>query len=185
MLYFRLESKVMNNWLSVLESERLETEHLKFEADEMSQEIEACVCLHRIRTLQNLCGSDAHPAALLIIPGIDGRNNANSMSLLKYIFGNSVGMELFDSSVIDNSLDEMVLLIQRDSISAIYSSIAKEICGSVLSCCNLIEYLPLVDEENEVLSYSIEKYTDAVTTSQEQRLFNFYLKPKRVNLSCA
>lgn len=138
----------------------------------MSDEIEACSCLHRIRTLQNLCGSDADPAALLIIPGIDGRNNANSMSLLKYIFGKSIGIELFDSSVIDNSLDEMVLLIQRDSVSAIYSSIAKELCGSLLTHCNLIEYLPLVDEENEVLKFlrghclCHRKNTDAMTTSQ-------------------
>jgi hypothetical protein len=119
----------------------------------MLDEIEACGCLHRIRTLQNLCGSDADPAAILIIPGIDGRNNANSISLLKYIFGTSVGMELYDSSVIDNSLDEMVLLIQRDSISVIYNSIAKQICGSALSSCTIIEYLPLVDEENEVLTF--------------------------------
>lgn len=151
---------------------KIETEKSSFCADKMLEEIEACSCIHRIRTLQNLCGSDADPAALLIIPGIDGRNNANSMSLLKYIFGKSVGIELFDSSVIDNSLDEMVLLIQRDSVSAIYSSIAKELCGSVLSRCNLIEYLPFVDEENEVLKVLCghcsfhRKNTDAMTTSQ-------------------
>jgi hypothetical protein len=140
----------------------------------MFEQIEACGCLHKIRTLQNLCGADADPSALLIIPGIDGRNNANSMSLLKFIFGTSVGMELFDSSVIDNSLDEMVLLIQRDSISVIYNSIAKRICGSVLSCCNLIEYLPFIDEENEVQTVFHGRYlfyrksSDALRTSQSQ-----------------
>lgn len=114
--------------------------------------------MHRIRTLQNLCGSGADPAALLIIPGIDGRNNPNSMSLLKYIFGGSIGIELFDSLVVDNLLDEMVLLIQRDSISVVYSSIAKKICGIMLSSCNLIEYLPLIDEETEVMSVILTCY---------------------------
>ena len=119
----------------------------------MTDELKSCRYLHRLQTLQNLCagGDAADPVALLIIPGIDGRNNKESMTLLKYLFGGAVGRELLDNSVIDDALEEIVLLIQPTSVSVIYGRLAKEACGSILSTCpNLIEYMPLKEDEDEV-----------------------------------
>ena len=119
----------------------------------MADEFKSCSFLHRLQTLQNLClGSNAgDPVALLIIPGIDGRNNKESMTLMKYLIGGVTGRELLDNSVMDDALEEIVLLIQSTSVSVIYSKAAKNICGSVLSGCpTLIEYLPLLSDEDEV-----------------------------------
>jgi hypothetical protein len=118
----------------------------------MSDELKACSYLHRLQILQNLCrGSNlGDPRALLIIPGIDGRNNKESMVLLKFICG-FVGREILDNSVVDDALEEIVLLIQESSVSVIYNSAAKKIIGPILSSSPfLIEYMPLLEEEEEV-----------------------------------
>ena len=119
----------------------------------MEDDLKVCRGLHRIKSLQNLCrgSEEGHPHALLIIPGIDGRNNKESTTLLKYIFSGAVGWELLDSSVADDALEDIVLLIQMTSISVIYTSFAKRICGAILSACpNLTEFISCSHEEDQV-----------------------------------
>lgn len=109
---------------------------------------------HRIKALQRILRSSGNgePTALLIVPGLDGRNNKESMTLLKFIFFGSVAMDLFQNSLVDDALEEMVLLIQENSVSMIYSSAAKKICDNELSSCqNLIEYVSSDEEQDEVI----------------------------------
>ena len=119
----------------------------------MTDELKVCSHLHRLQRLQNLCivENEEDPTVLLIIPGIDGRNNKESLKLLKFLLCGAVGRGLVDNSVLDEALEEMVLLIQATSVSVIYTSTAKKACHSILSACaNLIEYMPLVEDEDEV-----------------------------------
>lgn len=112
-----------------------------------------CSTGHRIKTLQKELRSSSNedPTALLIVPGLDGRNNKESMTLLKFIFFGSVSMDLFKNSLVEDALEEMVLLILENSISIVYSRIAKELCGNALSSCqNLIEYISSDEEQDEV-----------------------------------
>ena len=112
-----------------------------------------CSTGHRIKTLQKELRSSRNedPTALLIVPGLDGRNNKESMTLLKFIFFGSVAMDLFKNSLVEDALEEMVLLVQENSISIIYSRTAKELCGNALSSCqNLIEYISSDEEQDEV-----------------------------------
>lgn len=119
----------------------------------MTDELKSCSHLHRFQTLQKLCIVDnvGDPTALLIIPSIDGRNNKESMTLLQFLFAGTVGWGLLDNRPINEALEEIVLLIQENSVSVIYNSTAKRACYSILSVCpNLIEYMPLREEEDEV-----------------------------------
>jgi hypothetical protein len=116
-------------------------------------ELKVCSYLHRLKTLQKMCisSSPGDPTALLIIPGIDGRNNRESVILLKYLFYGAIGRELLGNSMVDDALEEMVLLIQESSVSVIYTSMSKKICGEILSASPfLIEYMPLQEEEDEI-----------------------------------
>ena len=113
-----------------------------------------CSSGHRIKALQRILRSSGNgePTALLIVPGLDGRNNKESMTLLKFIFFGSVAMDLFQNSLVDDTLEEMVLLIQQDSVSIVYSSAAKKLCDNELSSCqNLIEYVSSDEEQDEVI----------------------------------
>ena len=120
--------------------------------------------LNRLKSLQKLCTNRRRPedpSAMLVIPGLDGRSNKESVTLLKYLFGGIVGRELLNNSGIDDALEEMVLLIQETSVSVIYTSSAKKICGSMLSACPfLIEYMPLLDEEEEIDLLQARKVSD-------------------------
>jgi hypothetical protein len=83
---------------------------------------------------------------------LDGRNNKESMTLLKFIFFDSVAVDLFQNSLVDDALEEMVLLIQGNSMSIVYSSAAKKLCDNELSSCqNLIEYVSSDEEQDEVI----------------------------------
>lgn len=113
-----------------------------------------CSSGHRIKALQRILRSSGNgdPTALLIVPGLDGRNNKESMTLLKFIFFGSVAMDLFQNSLVDDALEEMVLLIQENSVSIVYSSAAKKLCDDELSSCqNLIEYVSLDEDQDEVI----------------------------------
>lgn len=126
-------------------------------------ELKICSFIHRIETLQKLCLgiNEGDPTALLIIPGIDSRNNKESMTLLKYLFNGSVGRELNDNSMVEDSLEEMVFLIQETSVSVIYDSNSKKICSPLLSAIPfLIEYMPQPEEENEIDLQQTRKVED-------------------------
>jgi hypothetical protein len=113
-----------------------------------------CSSGHRIKALQRILRSSSNgkTTALLIVPGLDGRNNKESMTLLKFIFFGSVAMDLFQNSLVDDALEEMVLLIQENSVWIVYSSAAKKLCDKELSSCqNLIEYVSSDEEQDEVI----------------------------------
>ena len=79
--------------------------------------------LNRLRNLQAICNSSENcPDALLFINGGDGKNNKGTHSVLKYLFFGSVGKDLFDESSNDgiDNLDDLVLLIQRSSVSVMW-----------------------------------------------------------------
>ena len=80
--------------------------------------------LNRIRSLQRLCSScdPSYPRALLFIPGIDGRNNKGSITVLKYLFTGSVGKDLFEDTFDPeyDSLDDIVLLIEERNVSVMW-----------------------------------------------------------------
>ena len=112
-----------------------------------------CSSGHRIKTLQKTLrlSRNGNPTALLIVPGLDGRNNKESMTLLKFIFFGSVAMDLFKNSLVDDALEEMILLILENSVSIVYNSTAKKICGDALSSCqNLTEYVSTDEDQDEV-----------------------------------
>ena len=108
----------------------------------------------RLRVLQGLCSSvdpDA-PYALLLLPGIDGRNNKGSAILLKYLFMGSIGKDLVDASLdgtIEEVLSEMVLLIQESSVSVFWTNKARAMVGEALfqACPMLIEYISAVEDD--------------------------------------
>jgi hypothetical protein len=119
----------------------------------MTDELKVSSFLHRIQALQRLCSTapNAQINAILVVPGVDGRNNKEALGLLKYLFSGIVGRELLDGSVVDDLLEEVVMLIQEASLSVLYTDAAKAKYGSVLSHCPcLIEYLPRVEEEDDV-----------------------------------
>lgn len=83
--------------------------------------------LNRLRSLQNLCDSPtgAHktkPKGLLFINGPDGKNNRGTQMILKYLFHGAVGKDLHEGFIDDDidNLDELVLLIQKTSISVLW-----------------------------------------------------------------
>jgi hypothetical protein len=123
----------------------------------MSNELNICQFIQRIKSLQSLCSpTNANSvAAILVVPGVDGRNNRESLGLLKYIFGAGVGRELLDVAVADDDiLEEIVLLIQENAVSVVYSLAAKARYGAILSHCPcLIEYVPRHEEEQEVILF--------------------------------
>jgi hypothetical protein len=118
----------------------------------------------RLQSLQRLVAgrkSPDDPAALLVIPGLDGRQNKESATLIKYLFGGVVGRELLNNTTLDDALEEMVLLIQERSVSVIYTSAAKKQCGELLAACPfLIEYMPTPAEEEEIDLVQARKVAD-------------------------
>jgi hypothetical protein len=91
------------------------------------------IFLNRLRLLQSLITpfqpkstSYDHniPEAILIIPGVDGRNNKEAIKLLKYLFEGATGDELFaggsGSSLENDCLEETIFLIKEDSISVFW-----------------------------------------------------------------
>ena len=130
---------------------------------DLDNELKVGAFLHRLGALQRLCAvrRPDDPSALLVIPGLDGRNNKESATLLKYLFGGVVGRELLNNSGIDDALEEMVLLIQETSVSVVYTPSAKKICGPLLSNCPfLIEYMSSLEEEEEIDLMQARKVSD-------------------------
>ena len=72
---------------------------------------------------------------------------------MKYLFQGAVGRDLYEASLDDSleCLDEIVLLIQQDSVSIFWSSDAKAAIGSLLnSFPYVLEYCTTRDEEDNV-----------------------------------
>jgi hypothetical protein len=84
--------------------------------------------LNRIRLLQSLLTSFQPksyehniPEAILIVPGVDGRNNKEAIKLLKYLFEGATGDELHSGGSLDNDcLEEAIILIKEASISVFW-----------------------------------------------------------------
>ena len=96
--------------------------------------------LNRLRSLQNLCSTGNNnntttgtkPQGLLFINGPDGKNNRGTQTILKYLFCGAVGKDLYeggsnvstgyiDENNDDNDdLDEIVLFIQKNSVSVLW-----------------------------------------------------------------
>jgi hypothetical protein len=81
--------------------------------------------LQRLKTLQRYCSAlnEKYPVGLLFICGPDGKNHKGSLKILKYLFFNAVGKDLFDG-VIDveySPLEELVLLVLESSVSVIWT----------------------------------------------------------------
>lgn len=80
--------------------------------------------LNRLRSLQYLCSDqDTNcPKALLVIPGPDGRFNAGSIHIIKYLFQGSIGKELKDDVLKEEfeDLEDLTLLIKEKTVSVIY-----------------------------------------------------------------
>eukprot|EP01041_Mallomonas_annulata_P000798 gene798-1550_t len=120
-----------------------------------NRELSVTFFLHRLRQLQQYCSCTNRnfPHALLFIPGPDGRHNKGSNVFLKYLFLGSVGKDLLDGFLETKyeALEETILLVQESSISVFYSHEAKALIGPLLAACPfVIEYLPSLDEEQEV-----------------------------------
>eukprot|EP01038_Epipyxis_sp_PR26KG_P009383 gene9383-12642_t len=111
--------------------------------------------LIRLKSLQNLCSDTDgnYPKSLLFIAGQDGRYNKGSMTVLKYLFRGSVSKDLFDETLESflEPLEEMVLLIQKHSISIIWSHQIKELLYPLFSTIPfLVEYLSSSKDESEM-----------------------------------
>ena len=113
----------------------------------------------RLRALQRLCSNENtnYPQGILVVPGPDGRNNKFAIQILKYLFLTSLGKDLLDA-LIDTQyecLEEIVLLIQENSVSVIWNEQIKSLIGSVLfqGCPHIIEYTATSKEDDEIDVY--------------------------------
>jgi hypothetical protein len=87
--------------------------------------IDTNLFLQRLKRLQCLCSAstarspNAGVAALVFIPGPDGRHNKGSFSILKYLFQGSVGKDIFEGTFDEpfECLEEIVLVVQELSVS--------------------------------------------------------------------
>ena len=111
----------------------------------------------RLQSLQRLCSNEGagsqYPAGLLFVPGVDGRNNKGSMTVLKYLFDGAVNRELLSGMISAEleCLEEIVLLVQETSVSVVYTSEMKRALQPWFSSMGslLVEYLPDSAEEEE------------------------------------
>lgn len=121
----------------------------------------------RLSSLQRLVSNDDvdYPSAILLVPGLDGRNTKGSQIALKYLFEGACGKELLEGNLPDfmECLEEMVLLIQESSISVIYTHEMKKIIlpwlenlGSTI----FVEYLSSVEEEASIDTLQNRKCID-------------------------
>jgi hypothetical protein len=80
--------------------------------------------LNRLSALQRLCSDHDknYPAALLFVPGQDGRNNKGSITVLKYLMRGSVSKDLFDETMDTayEALEEIVILVKQSSVSVVW-----------------------------------------------------------------
>lgn len=109
----------------------------------------------RLKSLQRLTcsGDEQYPSGILIVPGLDGRHNKGSITMLKFLFSGSIGQDLLQGVLNDylDALEESVVLIQDNSVSIVYTREAKEILTPWMEACPmLVEYLPLEDEEGDI-----------------------------------
>ena len=91
--------------------------------------------LNRLKALQNLLSSDDDdnfPQAILLIPGIDGRNNKEATKTVKYILEGSHGEDLYKGGFEHDSLDDVIILIQESKLSIFYGIEAKKQFGTLL-----------------------------------------------------
>ena len=87
-----------------------------------SREWVISVFLQRLKLLQCLCSSKNPdlPAALLFVPGPDGRNNKGSLIMLKYVLLGAIGKELLEG-VIDSfyeCIEESILVDKYRNIKS-------------------------------------------------------------------
>lgn len=117
--------------------------------------------LNRLNFFQNLLSSSdsKFPEAFLLVPGIDGRNNKGSMRAIKYLFEGSYGEDLFKGVFTDDSLDDIIVLIQESRLSLFWGNQAKENFGmkvfSAYPMCN--EYVTTPQEDNDVDLFQLRK----------------------------
>ena len=109
--------------------------------------------LNRLKALQNLLSSDDDnfPQAMLLIPGIDGRNNKEAIKTVKYLLEGSHGEDLYKGGFDHDSLDDIIILIQESKLSIFYGIEAKKQFGSLLlsayPSCHEYTTTPLEDED--------------------------------------
>lgn len=70
--------------------------------------------VNRVTALQGRLCSER---PLLIIPGIDGRNNARSQQLVKWLFLGQSGLQLRNNTIYDDDLEDMFVLVEKTSIT--------------------------------------------------------------------
>ena len=109
----------------------------------------------RLQSLQRLCSSsdEQYPSGLLFVPGVDGKSNKGSATILKYLFEGAVNHDLLDGILSDKleTLEEMILLIQETSVSVVYTHEMKEQLKPWFAACPLlIEYTSTATEESDV-----------------------------------
>lgn len=116
----------------------------------------------RLASLQRLCSNDIatlsgreRPSALLLVPGIDGRNNKDALVVLKYLFEGSCGRDLLEANLPDflECLEEMVLLVQETSVSLLCTQAMRKVLRPWLDSLGgslLLEYLPSAEQEGTV-----------------------------------
>lgn len=112
----------------------------------------------RLASLQRLCANEAvgeRPSALLVVPGIDGRNNKDALVVLKYLFEGSCGRDLLEGNLPDflESLEEVVLLVQESSLSLLCTQAMRKVLQPWLDSLGgslLVEYLPSAEQEGSV-----------------------------------
>ncbi len=119
---------------------------------------------NRLNSLQSLCSpTDLElPMAILLISGMDGRQNKYSISLMKYLLLDGSCQELVETSLNGDELevlDEVILLIQQTSISIFWTRKAKELIGARLrsTCPTLIEYMAAVEDHSDVDKFQLSK----------------------------
>jgi len=86
--------------------------------------LEKVYFINRLASLQALCSEsdETFPKAVMLIPGADGRNNASSITVLKYLFFGATGKDLFDDALDDAYavLEDIVVLVKQTSLTVVY-----------------------------------------------------------------
>ena len=117
--------------------------------------------LNRFKALQNLISSDDpnFPQAILLIPGLDGRNNKEATKTVKYLLEGAHGEDLYKGGFDEDSLDDVVILIQESKLSIFYGAQAKKRFGPLLLSAypSCYEYTTTPLEEEDVDAFQMKK----------------------------
>ena len=106
--------------------------------------------LKRLRDVQHIV-EKAKVDGLLLVAGVDSNYDLSSAQLLSYLFESKSGYKLFETSMVNQMYEDLVVLVKAKSISVYCQNEAHEKVVSLLACgiegCHI--YCPTEEEEKD------------------------------------